>query len=125
MLTEDRIIELLGVLRLVQIGEQPEVEELEELIGVLTDEVGYIATVGLKRKSTPADVQGLRDFLQEQVTETKIRRVCSLIGLSRREEQAVIEEVHRVGIDDYHRMTIDEIIYDVENFMVYLDGEEE
>ena len=124
MLTEDRMIELLSVLREVQIGEQPDPVELGELIGVLTDEVGYMATVRLRRKVATPETQELRDFLQEQVTETKIRRVCGLLGLSRREEQAVIEEVHRVGIDDYHRMTIDEIIYDVENFMVYLDGEE-
>lgn len=124
MLTEDRMIELLSVLREVQIGEQPDPVELGELIGVLTDEVGYMATIRLRRKVATPETQELRDFLQEQVTETKIRRVCGLLGLSRRGEQAVIEEVHRVGIDDYHRMTIDEIIYDVENFMVYLDGEE-
>lgn len=125
MLNEERLIQLLGVLRMYQIGEEPDVEEVEELIGVLTDEVGYIATVALKRKALPADVVGVRDMLQEQMTESKIRRVCSAMSLSRREEQAVIEEVYRVGIEDYHRMTVDEIMYDIENFMPHIQLDEE
>ena len=125
MLNEERLIQLLGVLRMYQIGEEPDVEEVEELIGVLTDEVGYIATVALKRKALQADVVGVRDMLQEQMTESKIRRVCSAMSLSRREEQAVIEEVYRVGIEDYHRMTVDEIMYDIENFMPHIQLDEE
>lgn len=121
MIKEEMMIEILGVLRTVQIGEQPDVEELDRLIGSLTDEVGYMATVNLKRVKEDKEVQNLRDFLQEQVTETKLRRVCSLMGLSRREEEAVLEEARGIGLDDFHRSTVDELVYDIENFMVYLD----